>query len=547
MSPLTDYLELASPGEPVRRIPLRKARVQFGRGVDSDYRLPGAYVSRRHARVERNPEGQWQVIDLGSANGTFVNGRRVDVATLSDGDLVSIGSHRLTLRTGAEASSTSLRGPDSEIVPSDAASVVVDRSQFKANRLIPARVLTRLHQAGRRLSRSPEIEALLGALTQEFRALLRPRRVAVGREDGEQCQWPIVTDGSGREADGSDLPELLVPRVHALEGSIAVKLDALADHDATSVSQAAANSVLFPVKAGDRRLGHIYVEFDPARAQPHEETIEYLSLLTRQAALVWENLELQDARRAADELNRELNAARRIQLQLFPTKRALDPRVEIAADNVPASHVSGDYYDFQLLEPGRVLFILADVMGHGLSAALLMAGVQGIFRTGVQAGWDLPTLDRHIDDVVEASGRGETFATGVVGLCDVTDGSLTLISAGHPWPSLRCGSGSPEVVETARSYPWGTFEDRHVEPARLALDPADWSFVAFTDGLTEAPLPDGDQYGAERLVEIHHQHHRRRADDLCDQILSDVLRVSDASVPQQDDLTVLVLRGLAPA
>ena len=547
MSPLADYLELTSPGEPVRRIPLRAARIQFGRGAGSDEQLPGAYVSRRHARIERGSEGQWQVIDLGSSNGTFVNGRRVEVATLSDGDVIGLGPHRLVLRTAGETAATSLGGSEVEIVPSDAASVVVDRSSFEADRMIPARTLTRLHEAGRRLSRCAGTAALLGALAQEFCSLLRPKRIAVGREDLEPCQWPIVTDGAGREADGADLPQLLVPRVGALDGSIAVKLDALATTGSTFMSKGASNSLLFPVKAGERRLGHVYIEFAPGRPQAHEETVEYLSLLSRQAALVWENLELQGARRDADELNRELSAARQIQLQLFPEHRALDPHIEIAADNVPASRVSGDYYDFQLLAPGRVLFLVADVMGHGLSAALLMSGVQAVFRTGVQAGWDLAALDRHIHHAVEASGHGETFVTGVVGLCDLADRSLTLLSAGHPWPSICCGNAVLEPVEDACSFPWGSFPGRSLTPARVQLTAADWSFVAYTDGLTEAPLPGGDQYGVQRLYDVHRAHHQCGADDICDEILSDVLRASDDSLPQQDDLTLLVLRSLPQA
>ena len=541
---MTDYIEVSTPGEPVRRLPLRAARVQFGRGAGCDCQLPGGYVSRRHARLERSPDGQWQIIDLGSSNGTFVNSRRVEVATLSDGDVIGLGPHRLTLHLAADLSATSMAGPDVEIVPSDAASIVVDRSAFQADRMIPARVLTRLHQAGRRLSRCAELATLLAALGQEFYALLRPKRIAVGREDVEPCSWPVVTDGRGKQADGSDLPRLLVQRVSALDGSFAVKLDDLASEETAALSRGASNSYLFPVKAGERRLGHIYVEFDPGRPQPHEETMEFLSLLTRQAALVWENLELQGARRDADEMNRELNAARQIQLQLFPERLSLDPGLEIAAENMPASHVSGDYYDFQLLEPGRILFIVADVMGHGLSAALLMSGVQALFRTGVQARWDLRAIDSHINAAVEASGHGESFVTGLVGLCDLADRSLSLISAGHPWPSICCGERSIETVEDACSFPWGTFPNRDLEPARFPIEPGDWSFVAYTDGLTEAPLPGGDQYGTERLYAVHRSHYRRRADDICDEILSDVLRASDDSLPQQDDFTLLVLRGL---
>ena len=546
MPPRGDYIELTSPGEPPRRLPLRGARVGIGRAAGNDLQLSGGYVSRRHARLERSPEGTWRAIDLGSSNGTFVNNRRAEVATLNDGDVISLGPHRLVLHAAGDLTATSFGASDVEIVPSDEASIVVDRASLRGDRMIPARVLSRLHDAGRRLSRCPDITGLLTALAQEFCGLLRPKRVAIGREDGEQCTWPVVVDALGRDTDGADLTQLLVPRVNVLEGSIAMRLDALKPLESTMMATASANSILFPIKAGERRLGHVYVEFEQSRRPAHEETTEFLSLLSRQAALVWENLELQGARRDADELNRELSAARQIQLQLFPNSLRLDPRLEIAAENVPALGVSGDYYDFRLVAPGRLMFIIADVMGHGLSAALLMSGVQALFRTGVQAGWDLPTLDRHLNDAVEASGS-ESFVTGLIGFCDVNTHTMSLLCAGHPWPSLCHGRTSVERVDAACSYPWGSFAERDIAPSQFQLPPGDWSLVAYTDGLTEAPLPNGGQYGAERLCALHLDRYTHGADDLCEAILNDVLAASDDSLPQQDDFTLLVLRGLPTA
>ena len=540
-----DYLELTSPGEPARRVPLTKARMQFGRSTASDIPLGGAYVSRRHARIERGPESHWRVIDLGSSNGTFVNGRRVEVATLNNGDVIGFGPHRLVLHAVEDASATSLGGTDAEIVPPEGASVVLDRAALEPDRVVSARLLGRLHESARRMSRLGDILSLLGTLAQEFRTLLRPKRIAMGREDGEQCQWPICTNGRGEPADASDLPHLLVPRVNALQGSLAVKLDDLAASDSTITTQSLSDTLLFPVKAGDRRLGHVYVELAPQLGPPAEEAVQFLSLLTRQAALVWENLELQQARQAADEMTRELSAARQIQLQLFPELRQLDPCLDVAAENIPALGVSGDYYDFQLVEPGRVVFVLADVMGHGLSSALLMAGVQAVFRTGCQAKWGLPQLDKHINDFVAAIGHGETFVSGVLGLCNLHDHTLSLLSAGHPWPSICCGDKAAECVEDARMLLWGISPEREASPCCIQLPEGNWSLVAYTDGLTENPTPQGEPYGTARLTELHRKHHANSAEEICEEILGDVIRASDDSVPQQDDYTLLVFRGLA--
>ena len=519
--------------------------MQFGRSTGSDIPLTGAYVSRRHARIERGPENRWRVIDLGSSNGTFVNGRRAEVATLNNGDVIGFGPHRLVLHAAEGSDDTAFGGSDAEIVPPDGASVVLDRAALEPDRVVSARLLSRLHESARRMSRLADIPSLLGVLAGEFRTLLRPRRIAMGREDGDQCQWPVCTDARGEPADSSDLPYLLVPRVGALQGSLAVKLDDLASRDSTLTTSGLSDTLLFPIKAGDRRLGHVYVELAPQIGPPADETVEFLSLLSRQAALVLENLELQQARLAADELNRELTAARQIQLQLFPELTKVDPRLDVAAENIPALGVSGDYYDFQLLEQGQVAFILADVMGHGLSAALLMAGVQAVFRTGCQAKWGLPQIDKHINDLVAAIGRGETFVSGVLGHCDLHKGTLSLLSAGHPWPSIYSGDHSVGCVEDACQLLWGIFPERDPKPCRITVPKADWSLVAYTDGLTENPTTQGESYGTPRLLEVHRNHHASSAEEICEEILTDVIRSSDDSVPQQDDYTILVFRGLA--
>ncbi len=544
-----DYLELSTPGHPSATFLLSKARVLIGRSSDCDIRLSGAYVSRRHARVERSRTQGWRIIDLGSANGSFVNGRRADLAALADGDLIGIGSHRLILHAVSaqvplEAQSTA----GQEIVPADVTMMVADRSTLTADRVIPARMLTDLHQASRRLSRARDIPALLSILAAEFLALLQPRRIAVGREDEAECQWPVVIGQDGKPADASDLTERLVARVQALEGSIAVSLDELAAKEAQAAkSQRPSETFLYPIKAGERRLGHVYVELEPGARRVAEETTQFLSLLARQAALIWENLELGKARAAADEMHHEMNAARQIQLRLFPSRFDLDPALEVAAQNMPALAVSGDYYDFQLVEPGRVMFILADVMGHGLPAALVMACVQAVFRTGVRARGGLAELDQHIHHVVSSSSDGETCVVGILGLCDLGANTLSLLSAGHPWPSIWSADKPIERAEAAYTFPWGVLAPRESAAETFPLAAGDWSIVAYTDGLADSLDSSGQRYSDERVNQLHEAHRRSAADVLCEEILSDVLRASDSSTPQEDDITLLVLSGAARA
>ena len=264
-------------------------------------------------------------------------------------------------------------------------------------------MLNRVDRACRRLCRAAALVPLLNAVADEFRTALGGERTAAGVHRDGTCEWPVVIDGDGRPAEGGDLPVRLVPRLQGMGESGAFTWETYQALDRPTRERANKNkrcALLFPIKGSERRLGHVYVEARRRAWDFEAGEVEYLSLLARQAGLIWENLDAQEARKAVDAMHRDLNAARQVQLNLFPSDAELHPRLDIAAQNIPALRVSGDYYDFQLMGPNRVAFILADVMGHGLSAALLMSCVQACFRLGVRSGWDLPGFDAEISQMV---------------------------------------------------------------------------------------------------------------------------------------------------
>ena len=169
--------------------------------------------------------------------------------------------------------------------------------------------------------------------------------------------------------------------------------------------------------------------------------------------------------------------------------------------------------------------------------------MQAVFRLGVRAGWGLLDLDRHLHELVLSSGAEESFVTGLLGICDLADHRLTMVSAGHKWPSIRVGASTVQTAVTASSLPWGLFTPRTPTAHVVALAEGDWSVVAYNDGVSESPLANGRTYGSQRVEELHRRHRGRSADEICDEILNDVFKTSDDSCPQQDDITLLVLRS----
>src|SRR5205823_383324 len=145
--------------------------------------------------------------------------------------------------------------------------------------------------------------------------------------------------------------------------------------------------LLIPLRGRHAMLGHAYLSGPlkdplPAAAQ------RYLILACSYAALAWENLQLARIRKTHLDFEKELEHARQIQIDLFPSDFEIDPRLDAFGVNLPSARVSGDYYDLIRTGDDTIAFVIADAMGHGLPAALLMAAVRAGLRMGLTL--DLP-------------------------------------------------------------------------------------------------------------------------------------------------------------
>lgn len=195
----------------------------------------------------------------------------------------------------------------------------------------------------------------------------------------------------------------------------------------------------------------------------------------------------------------EWEIARNVQQKLFPQPMAALPTVDFAGQCVPAREVSGDYYDFFDLGPGRLGFLLADVSGKGIGAALLMANLQAAFRTQTDLGGREPAaMLASIHRQFHASTQPEHYATLVYGEYDERQRSLRYVNCGHPPPLLIRQSGVVERLEVTSTV-FGLFPAWDGEERRIAVQPGDCLLV-FSDGVTEAGSIRDDDYGEDRLV-----------------------------------------------
>jgi serine phosphatase RsbU (regulator of sigma subunit) len=264
-------------------------------------------------------------------------------------------------------------------------------------------------------------------------------------------------------------------------------------------------------------------------------------------------------------LEHELSIASEVQQRLLPQVRPPLVTLDYAGFCHPARGVSGDYYDFLPLAPGRLGLILADVAGKGLSAALLMATLHAAVRShaallGERCGEMLSTVNALLYESTDAA----RYATIFYAVYDDSSRALTYVNCGHFPPLLvrslarpvavavGAHSGGAAVADAEKpawraletgTIPIGLFQNIPAVQERVVLEPGEW-LVAYSDGVSEAQDMRGEEFGRERLVEVVQECEPevKSAAEMLDRILTAVRRHSGER-PQEDDLTLIVARA----
>ncbi|MCK6456035.1 MAG: serine/threonine-protein phosphatase [Phycisphaerae bacterium] len=253
-----------------------------------------------------------------------------------------------------------------------------------------------------------------------------------------------------------------------------------------------------------------------------------------------------EARRQLDLVHQEVEIAATIQQGLMPTKPPEIPGFDVAGWNRPAEQTGGDYFDWQILPDGRLVVVIADVTGHGLGPALLMAVCRAYTRACVPVGPELRSALRRVNSLLHEDVSEGRFVTLAVSIMHPQTGECELLSAGHG-PLLRFRAADRRIDEfNGDGVPLAILEDEdYGSPQRLHLDPGD-ALMFVTDGFFEWANPRGEQYGLPRLREFLERNGGMDARAMIERLDEDV-RAFGAGVPQGDDMTAVVIRRLPAA
>jgi sigma-B regulation protein RsbU (phosphoserine phosphatase) len=236
----------------------------------------------------------------------------------------------------------------------------------------------------------------------------------------------------------------------------------------------------------------------------------------------------------------EMDLARHVQRKLFPQQQIPLTTLEYAGKCIPAREVSGDYYDFLDLESGKAAFILADVSGKGMAAALLMANLQASFRSQFElAARDPLGLVKSVNGLFFEATPPEHYATLFYGQYDDARRELTYLNCGHLPPILVRADGTLERLDSSGTV-LGMFRTWNGEAHRVWIGRGD-TLALFTDGVTEAGVEVDREYGEERLIAMLGVLRSESVERTLDRIVDSVKSFSGTY--QSDDITLILLKG----
>jgi phosphoserine phosphatase RsbU/P len=274
-----------------------------------------------------------------------------------------------------------------------------------------------------------------------------------------------------------------------------------------------------------------------------KEDEHFLEAFSVNAALAIENARLHQDIVEKERIEKELEIAGAIQRRLLPKQLPALPGYEIDAVARPSKNVGGDYYDLIMLGDGKYAFVIADVSGKGVPAALLVSTLHASLHAYIDGAADLAQLVKRLNAVVHGNTEAERFITLFMAILDPRDGTLTYVNAGHNFPFILRTQQSSIQPLSSTGLPLGMFDGVEFQQETVRLDPSEY-LVLYTDGVTEAMNKSFDEYGESRLRQMMIGSGDKSASGFLGGIVSDVEKFV-AGEPQSDDLTMLVLKRVS--
>ena len=282
----------------------------------------------------------------------------------------------------------------------------------------------------------------------------------------------------------------------------------------------------------------IYANLQLLLELPSNATIEALAIALFLVSLVWVAAQklIADQRRLLS-IENELVIAQEIQTSILPTGSPGLEGLSIATAYRPMTAVAGDFYEFVPIDQHRMGFLIADVSGHGVPAALIAAMIKVAMQSAALYADDPGAVLSALNRSLSGQLRGQ-FVSASYLLIDRKNGNALYSAAGHP-PLLRWREDKLEHIES-NGIVLGVMKDPVYPVREIPIGHRD-RFLLYTDGLVEPENAIGESFGERRLEQVLRSHHERSPSELLDELLDEIRRWLPPSLPQQDDITLLAI------
>jgi serine phosphatase RsbU (regulator of sigma subunit)/pSer/pThr/pTyr-binding forkhead associated (FHA) protein len=528
-----------------RRYALDKDCTVLGRQAECAICLFGRAVSRQHAQILLR-EQTYFLEDLGSSNGTFLNNKRIPsrvAVPFNEGDVLTVGPHVFALRDTPGVTFAT----EANLVVREQVSALTLSSSFGSQD--PAGKLQVVLEIAQNLARNLDLEPLLETLVEQLLRLLpqTDRAMVILCEDGNLVVRAQRARGT---QDASTMPYSRTIVRRALDEGIGVLSDDVHQDvrfkSSDTVMSLNLHSVLcvpLITKEGTR-LGVIQLDRFRRGTGYQVDDLHLVATVGLQMAVALENAAFHAEKLREQRLLQELAMARDIQQGFLPTDLEFpDADFDVFGRVCPARQVAGDLYDFFPVPGGKLAFLIGDVSGKGMPAALFMVAVHTLCRhLARQYASPAQTLEKlHAD--MAADNPSAMFVTLLLGSYEPSSGEVVLCSGGHPPPLLRRASGKVDTISLPAGRLLGVDVGQQVwQDTRLRLAPAE-TLVGVTDGFLEARAPDGkDMFGTARMREVVRRFEASLSLAECADFARSAIEEFTAARELQDDGTILLLR-----
>lgn len=325
----------------------------------------------------------------------------------------------------------------------------------------------------------------------------------------------------------------------ALTGKPIIAADVSKDPRYFAARAETRSEMVAPIISNDKVIGAFDLESDDLNSYT-EDDLAVLQLLTSQVAIIIEKVQLHQQVVEKKRIQAQLDIARQVQLDLLPATDPVVDGFDISAYVFPTEEVSGDYYDWVKVFDDQIGIVVADAVGKGIPAALLMAFLRASLRSGVQIGYAPHIALSKVSSLLWDSIEDNKFITAIYGILDSTNRTFVFSNAGHSPPLLIKPNGEHRYVEYG-DMPLGMFEDARYHQHFIRFEQGQL-MVIYTDGITEAASPTGEEYGGERLAKRVLDGFELSAKQLIDHIRKDVADFTERKF-LDDDGTLFIIKA----